>query len=221
MPRRGETTHSRGYLPHIVKPGATYFVTFRLADSLPQSVLADLEAELRKLCSADIPICQSHSSHTSSPSPSPLKPEPDLDRERRKQIESFLDRGTGACWLKDERIAAAACTALKFFDRERYELCEWDIMPNHVHVIVRPIHGWTLSAILQSWKLKIATDANKTLGKTGQRFWQPESFDRIIRDADEMLRIRRYIRRNPVKARLCPKEEDWKWSSAWREPQQQ
>jgi hypothetical protein len=57
MPRRGETTHTRGYLPHIVKPGATYFVTFRLADSLPQSILADLEAELQTLCSADIPIC--------------------------------------------------------------------------------------------------------------------------------------------------------------------
>jgi REP element-mobilizing transposase RayT len=217
MPRHGETTHYRGYLPHIVKPGASYFVTFRLADSLPREVLAKLEAELQT-CSADIPICQSHSSHTSSPSPSQLKP--DLDRERRKQIESFLDRGTGTCWLKDERIAAAACTTLKYFDGKRYELREWVIMPNHVHVIVRPINGWTLSAILQSWKLKIATDANKILGKTGQRFWQPES-DRIIRDADEMLRVRRYIRRNPVNAGLCIQEDHWKWSSAWRERQEQ
>jgi putative transposase len=159
MPRRGATTHTRGYLPHIVKPGATYFVTFRLADSLPQSILADLEAELQTLCSADIPICPSHSAHSSSPSPS----QPDLDRERRKQIELFLDRGTGACWLKDERIAAAACTTLKFFDGERYELREWVIMPNHIHAIVRPINNFTLSAILQSWKLKIATDANKIL----------------------------------------------------------
>ncbi len=88
-------------------------------------------------------------------------------------------------------------------------------MPNHIHAIVRPINNWTLSAITQSWKIKIARAANQILGKTGQRFWQPESFDRVIRDDDEMRRVRRYIRRNPVKAGLCAKEKDWKWSSAW------
>ena len=94
-------------------------------------------------------------------------------------------------------------------------------MPNHIHALVRPINNFTLTAILLSWKLKMATDANKILGQTGQRFWQPESFDCVIRDDDEMLRVQRYIRRNPVKAGLCIQEEQWKWSSAWREPQQQ
>jgi hypothetical protein len=110
MPRRGETTHTRGYLPHIVKPGATYFVTFRLADSLPREVLAKLEAELQT-CSADIPICQS--SH-SSPPPSTAQHKPDLDRERRKQIESFLDR---CAERNDIHIlpAAAAIASLKHF----------------------------------------------------------------------------------------------------------
>jgi REP element-mobilizing transposase RayT len=212
MPRRVVTNHYRGYLPHIVKPGATYFVTFRLADSLPREFRVKLDAELLALkCIADIPIC---ASPHSSLAPFTAQLKPGLDRERRRRIELWLDRGTGACWLKDARIATAACTTLKFFDGQRYELREWVIMPNHVHVVVRPVNDWTLNAILQSWKLKIATDANKILGKTGQRFWQPESFDRVIRDADEMLRVRRYIRRNPVKAGLCTKEEQWKWSSA-------
>ena len=94
-------------------------------------------------------------------------------------------------------------------------------MPNYIHALVRPINNFTLSLILQSWKLKIATDANKILGQTGERFWQPESFDRIIRNDDEMLRVRRYIRRNPVKAGMCIQEDRWKWSSACREPQEQ
>lgn len=215
MQRRGEKNHSRGYLPHVVKAGASYFVTFRLADSLPRPLLAKLNAELTTLnpCSADFPICASSPNH-SSPLPSPIS-QPELDRERRKQIELCLDHGTGACWLKDERIAEAASAALTFFNGARYELREWVVMPNHIHAVVRPINNWTLSSITQSWKLRIAREANQILGKTGKRFWQPESFDRVIRDDDEMRRVRRYIRRNPLKAGLCLKEEEWGWGSAW------
>src|SRR5947207_9928680 len=42
-PRSG--IHSRGYLPHVKREGASYFVTFRLADSLPQEVLMKFQAE--------------------------------------------------------------------------------------------------------------------------------------------------------------------------------
>lgn len=216
VPHQCKQNHSRGYLPHVVKPGASYFVTFRLADSLPGEALMKLEEELRTWkappCSADFPICASSNHTLSLPRPTS---QPELHRERRKRIESYLDLGVGASLLKDERIAEAACSALNFFDAQRYELRDWVIMPNHVHAIVRPINAWTLSAITQSWKIKIAREANQILRKTGKRFWQPESFDRVIRDDDEMRRVRKYIRRNPVKARLCAKEEDWKWSSAW------
>jgi len=37
--------HSRGYLPHVKREGASYFVTFRLADALPQEVLLKFERE--------------------------------------------------------------------------------------------------------------------------------------------------------------------------------
>ena len=46
---REDESHSRGYLPHFVRPGALYFVTFRLADSLPHEVLVALEDELKTL----------------------------------------------------------------------------------------------------------------------------------------------------------------------------
>jgi hypothetical protein len=83
-----DESHSRGYLPHYVKDGALYFVTFRLADSLPKSVLIKLEDELRALpCSAGFPTCESGSNK---------RPNPDLDlqKEKRKRIEAYLDRGS-------------------------------------------------------------------------------------------------------------------------------
>jgi putative transposase len=196
--------HSRGYLPHVVKSGALYFVTFRLADSLPQAVLREFENEINSL------------KPKTKPRAAPNQPLPpfDRDREKRKRIEAYLDRGAGASWLSDKHIARVACEALLFFNGQRYELDEWVIMPNHIHALVRPINGCTLSRVLQTWKWRIASEANKSLGKTGERFWQPESFDRVIRDDEEKLAVRRYIRRNPVKAGLCASEADWPWSSA-------
>jgi putative transposase len=89
------------------------------------------------------------------------------------------------------------------------------VMPNHVHVILWPMPNFTLSEILKSRKRHTARQANLILGRTGETFWQRESYDHWIRNDDEQARIRRYIRMNPVNARLCKAPEDWKWSSAW------
>jgi len=84
-----------------------------------------------------------------------------------------------------------------------------------VHVILWPLPNFTLSEILHSRKTFTARQANLILGMTGQPFWQRESYDHWIRNDEERARIRRYIRMNPVNARLCKSPEDWKWSSAW------
>jgi hypothetical protein len=75
--------------------------------------------------------------------------------------------------------------------------------------------NFTLSQILQGRKTFTAREANLILGTRGKTFWQPESYDHWIRNDDERARIRRYVRMNPVKARLCTAPEEWKWSSAW------
>jgi len=64
-------------------------------------------------------------------------------------------------------------------------------------------------------EVKDRAEGGRDSGETGERFWQPESFDRVIRDEQEMVAVRRYIRRNPVKPGLCEKEEEWRWGSAW------
>ena len=86
-------------------------------------------------------------------------------------------------------------------------------MPNHVHALIIPSPGHELLRILQSLKAYTANEANKLIGGTG-RFWQPESFDRYVRDANHYAKVVAYLENNPVKARLCRQPEDWPYGSA-------
>lgn len=93
-----------------------------------------------------------------------------------------------------------------------YQLHAWVIMANHVHVLLTPaIHP---SRLMASLKGSTAREANKLLGRTGERFWQGEYYDRWVRNEDEFRRIRDYIERNPVKAGLVNEPAAFRWSSA-------
>jgi REP element-mobilizing transposase RayT len=194
--------HSRGYLPHVKRDGAAYFVTFRLVDSLPKEVLMQYEREhaeaLRRL-----------------PGKATIAQADEVHRDLRRKIERYLDQGIGECHLRRPDVADLVAEALRHFDGKQYLLDEWVVMPNHVHLILWPMPNFTLSEVLQSRKRHTARQVNRLLGRTGETFWQRESYDHWIRDDEEKSRIRRYIRHNPVKAGLCQAPEDWKWSSAW------
>jgi REP element-mobilizing transposase RayT len=102
---------------------------------------------------------------------------------------------------------------LKYFNGQRYELRAWVVMPNHVHAVVWPMPGWTLSDIMHSWKSFTSRKANKTLHRAGE-FWQTESFDHWIRNEEEHARLVAYVEGNPLKAGFCKSPEEWRWSSA-------
>lgn len=202
--------HNRGYLPHVKREGARYFVTFRLADSLPKAVLLKIKAEraerLRRFhAPRDAGSAMTRSSQSLE----------EIERDYFRKLEAYLDHGTGACWLKRPDIAEIVANALRFFADKRYRLDAWVVMPNHVHVVFWPMPNETLSAIVQSWKRFTSREANKILGRTGDVFWQPEPFDHWIRNDVEHARCCRYTINNPVKARLCAHPRAWKWSSAW------
>jgi REP element-mobilizing transposase RayT len=200
--------YDRGYLPHVRAQGRSYFVTFRLEGTLPQEVLRQFQAE-RDALLAKI---------TSDPTNAPLSP-PDQQRLSElfaEKIEAYLDAGRGECWLKDERIADAVAAALQFFHGQRYELGPWVVMPNHVHVIIRPFGTHLLDEILKSWKGFAGREANRLLNRTGQPFWAREYYDHLVRDDKARAGLADYIHDNPVKAGLCARCEDWKWSSAYR-----
>jgi REP element-mobilizing transposase RayT len=196
--------HFRGQLPHLKKEGAAYFVTFRLGDSLPAHQVARLKHERATM------IEQARAAKR----PLTWHEEQELLAWYCDKVEALLDSGYGACWLSRPAIADLVSGALKFFDGQRYELHEWVVMPNHVHTIVWPMPGHTLSGILHSWKSFTSKEANKILGRVGENFWQKESFDHWIRDDAEHIRLATYVENNPVKAGFCMRPEDWRWSSA-------
>ena len=99
--------------------------------------------------------------------------------------------------------------ALESYNGVRYNLGAWVVMPNHVHVVVRPEPGvGELDAITRSWKGYTARKINAVEGRPG-RFWQGESYDSIIRDAEHLYRVVQYIGNNPGKAGLAGKCPLW------------
>ena len=135
--------------------------------------------------------------------------------KRRIRIEEALDRGRGSAILSNPDIGEIVETALLHFDAQRYRLHAWCVMPNHVHALITPLADWTLSAITHSWKSFTSKKANALLGKQGA-FWAPEYYDRAIRDDAHCTNAVDYIAKNPVKANLCARPQDWRFSSAWR-----
>jgi valyl-tRNA synthetase len=183
-------------LPHWTQSGATYAIAFRLADSLPPEVLHAWNLEREGI------VLRAKEQNR------PLTPheERELDRLYTTRIEAFLDSGQGACHLAKPEIASLVQEALRHFDGQRYDLIAWCIMPNHVHVIVRPFEGYDLPGILHSWKSFTAKQANKLLGATGS-FWQDEYYDHLIRDEEDFNRHLTYVLQNPEKAGL----KAWPW----------
>jgi len=198
-PRFGEVTiRDRGRLPHWEAEGGVYFVTFRLADSLPQPIVESFTAERN-----DIVKTAERLGREISPS----------ERKRlgelfSKRIESYLDAGTGACHLSDPAIAELVASAMGHFDGKRYRLFAWCIMPNHVHVVVKPFPSYPLSQVLHSWKSYSAKKANRILRAKGA-FWQREYYDRLIRDEDEFHQVVQYVLVNPIRAQLKAWRRVW------------
>lgn len=181
---------TRNNLPHWQQPGATYFITFRMADALPTTMLHELEQERDRW------------QHLHPP---PWSPELEAEYHRlfSARIDQWLDEGHGSCVLRQPDIREAVIESLEHFDQQSYELLSYVIMPNHVHVLMMLHPDWLLEKVLFTWKRRTAGVIHEKLGLYGQ-FWQHDYFDRLIRDGDHLRNVIRYIRRNPVKARLNP-----------------
>lgn len=228
-------TFYRRNLPHYHPPGAIFFVTFRLAGSLPQEAMLRLkqerEATERKIVKT-----------------APAKQVKEEIRIWQKKyfakFDQLLDSASNRVHhLSDERVANIVTEAIKHRDGKEYDLFAYCIMPNHVHMVfsvertlVRSNQtenpaaserakarfttelnenversGASLYKILQSLKSFTAIQANKILNRSGA-FWQHESYDHVVRDQDELQRVIRYVLNNPVKAGLVSDWQKWKWS---------
>src|SRR5438876_256474 len=188
----GDIKITRRHLPHWQQDSATYFVTFRLADSVPNALLKQWQDELETWLKFH-------------PPPWNYKTAREYESRFIDGPEKWLDEGHGECVLRDARAAQIIADTLRHFHGERYWLDAFVVMPNHAHALVQPKPRYSLSEILHSWKSFSAHATNKVLGRKGD-LWMEESFDRVIRDWDALTGYRDYIASNPEKAKLDKSE---------------
>ncbi|HEV2806249.1 MAG TPA: transposase [Chthoniobacterales bacterium] len=187
-----EIRHTENRLPHWQQEGATYFVTFRLADSIP-SQLRDEWANEREAW------LRVHREPWSA----------EIEREYHKRfsgaLEQWLDEGHGSYLLRRHDCAKVVAETLRHFEPERVMMISFAVMPNHVHAVFVQNPEWPLEKLIRSWKGFTARQINKLLGRSGS-FWQRDYFDRLVRDEEHFQNCVRYIRRNPQKARLSQEQ---------------
>lgn len=198
----------RRRLPHIQPEGAAFFVTSRLAGSLPEAVVEKLHRE-RDLIDAELEkITETHK-----------RAEASYLASRRlfgKWDKALDESSTEIKYLANPNVAKLIVESLHFRDGKVYELIAYCIMPNHIHIVFTPLEEsknkyYSLSKIMHSLKRHTAREAHLILGRHGI-FWQHENYDHFIRDDGELERIVKYVLYNPVKANLVQEQTDWKWS---------
>ncbi len=167
------------FLPHWHQDDKYVFVTFRLADSLPQEKLRALQEEkeiwLKK-----------------HPKPWTFEDDNEYCDKFVSKIDNWLDSNYGKCLLNYPQNRKIVEDALLFFDGERYNLKAFVVMPNHVHLLMQMKKGFNIESVMRSLKSFTAKKINKVMNRTG-RFWQSEYFDRIIRSEDHYKYVLKYI----------------------------
>ncbi|MGA0557633.1 transposase [Larkinella sp. VNQ87] len=205
----------RRNLPHLQYVGATFFITFCLKGSLPAEVVRRLvderQAALRQI-------------QQKPPTSDEIV---NVHKRYFAKIDRILDQGTsGNRWLQNRSIAELLADKIKSYDGESYDLIAFCIMPNHVHLVVDSSvqlekvsglsqpddqHYRQLFTVLQQIKGSTAYGANRMLNRTGA-FWQPESYDHVVRNVQELKNIVNYTLQNPVQAGLVTDWRDWPFS---------
>ena len=181
----------RRNLPHLYTKDGIYFITFRLADSIPSDKVAEIKAANDKAEQMD----------------------DEKFKRLLKKYDKILDSAVlGKKYLAVPRIAEICKYTLHYPDGKDYKLICYCIMPNHIHLVILLLSGNKgISKIMQSIKRISARKSNLVLNRTG-KFWQDESYDRLVRDDKELYFIIKYVLLNPVNAGLVQNWTDWKYT---------
>lgn len=191
-------------LPHWMQAGAPCFVTWRTWDSIPESVL-QVWIRQRNDWLRQHGIDPAFSAWRSALNE--LSPALILEYQLHvsDRWNDHLDACYGACVLRRSELAQVVAGSLRHFDGQRYDLTDFIVMPNHVHLLVAFPDEESMLAQCESWKHFTATKINRRLGPKG-RFWQQDGFDHLVRSIEQFQYLRDYIRDNPRRARLRPGE---------------
>jgi REP element-mobilizing transposase RayT len=194
-------TFYKRHLPHWQPDEAEFFVTFRLAGSLPAVAIKRLKKYNEELHKGEEKKFKSNYSS-----------------KIFQKYENLIDGAEkGPTWLKEKKITQIVQESLHFYDNKEYELYAYCIMPNHVHVVFKligrdkPTHVYPVTNVIGKIKSYSAQESNKILNRKGA-FWQAESYDRVIRDEKELENTIAYTLNNPVKAGLAKRWKDWPYT---------
>lgn len=196
-----EVIYYKRYLPHYQISDKPIFVTWRLAFSLPQPFL-DMLSEHREKFEQKLNTSENLSTH-------------DFNKIQFDHYDKLLSELKDApSFLSIPEIADIVASVLQHDNHKKYTLLAYSLMPNHVHVLYQPllkdsIQYYQMADILKSWKGVSARRINQFRHTEGQ-VWSIESYDHVVRDAEECNRIAQYIIDNPVKAKLVTKWNDWR-----------
>jgi REP element-mobilizing transposase RayT len=179
-------------LPHWQQDGTTYFVTFRLTDSIPADKLAQWNGEREVWMRLH-------------PPPWTAQVEREYLEHSAYTTERWLDEGSGSCVLRADEPRRIVADALAHFEGQRHRNHAWVVMPNHVHALFSLMEGCRLEDLLHSWKSFTAHEINRLAGHEGT-VWERDYFDRLVRNSEHFWKCARYIQRNPLKARLRSEE---------------
>ncbi len=196
----------RRKLPHYQNKGALFFITYNVKNAVNKISLEKIKNEFESRTKQLFPDDEHYKKL--------------LDEEYRRyfgKYDKLLHKSKNNHFLKNDECAKIVVESLHFWDGKRIELYSYCIMSNHVHAVLRVFeedekgNELFLQDIMESVKKYSAKKCNMILGRTG-KFWQNETYDRVVRDRGELFRMISYILDNPVKAGLCENRSDWPYS---------
>jgi len=134
---------------------------------------------------------------------------------------TFTLKNQSICDLTNDKIAPVVLNCLDFYAGKRFFLFDHTVMPDHVHLIIKPIEHEgkieLLGNVIGDVKKYSARQINGILNRSGP-LWLQEYYDRLLRSDREFQKVARYIFENPIKAKLVDCGEDWKWWRQGRRP---
>ncbi len=198
-----ELTIDSHYRPHWSQAGAIVFVTFRTKDSVSKEVLKRWHHERVAWLKRNGVTFQGDLDNALSQLPS--KDANAFRKTFNRQREMHLDECHGKCVLREPKLSKIVADSLLHFDRDRYNMGDFVVMPNHVHLLAAFMSEEGMRKQFDSWLHWTATQINRAIGSSGH-FWQEEPFDHLVRSNEQYEYLRSYIRQNPAKARLSEGE---------------
>jgi REP-associated tyrosine transposase len=143
---------------------------------------------------------------------------PHLQRDGKRHFVTFVTRDR---WLLPEWARDIVLESIRRDDPLRYELDAAVVMPDHAHLILTPAidelrrRVVPLFEIMRAIKGASARNVNQKLERHGA-IWQEESFDHVLRSAENTTAKLLYVLENPVRQGLVRIWQEYPWT--WYRP---